>query len=135
MSAGAKKVWSSLVREMANSGVLRPVDAYALAQLCEDQALLDELRRGVAARAAEITRKAKAANRPIPGGAMVALSGTVEGRRMIATMRELAAQLIAQRREFGLTPASNSRVEVGDTDGRGKTAGPRMDAIEALLCG
>ena len=44
---------------------------------------------------------------------MVHLSRAVEGRRTLSTIRELAAQIIVQRREFGLTPASNSRVTAG----------------------
>ena len=47
MSAGARKIWDTLVSEMAASGVLRTVNALALMQLCEDQAMLDTLRRWV----------------------------------------------------------------------------------------
>ena len=54
MSAGARKIWDMLVGEMAASGVLRPVDALALAQLCEDQAMLDTLRKGMDQMAREL---------------------------------------------------------------------------------
>ena len=51
MSPAAKRIWMQLVSQMLNLGVLRTVDSFALAQLCEDQALLDDLRRGMQAMA------------------------------------------------------------------------------------
>lgn len=129
MSAPARKVWDGLVGEMAPSGVLRLVDALALAQLCEDQAMLDELRKGLAALAAEIGKKAKKEKRPLPGGAMVAITRTNEGRRTIRTIRELASQVIIQRREFGLTPSSSSRVNAS------AAGGEVFDPLERALCG
>jgi len=129
MSASARRVWDGLIVEMAPTGVLRTVDALALAQLCEDQAMLDELRAGLEKMKREITRKAKADKRSLPGGALIALSRTIEGRRTLATIRELSSQIIVQRREFGLTPASNGRVQ---TSGSGFEP---MDALESKLCG
>lgn len=70
MSAGARKQWDALVGEMANSGVLRRVDGGALAMLCEDLAMLDTLRKGLAALASEITRKAKEKKQQISGNAL-----------------------------------------------------------------
>lgn len=128
MSLAAKKIWLSLVSQMLPSGVLRVVDAFALAQLCEDQAMLDNLRRGMEAMAQELSKQAKAKKQMLPGGPMVALSRTVEGRRTLSTIREVSAQIILQRREFGLTPASNSRVH-------GAGPGTPMDPLEAALCG
>lgn len=127
MSAAAKRVWDGLVSEMAPSGVLRRVDGYALAQLCEDQAYLDELRTGLAKMTRELQKKARKEKKSLPGNAAVAITRTSEGRRTIATIRELSGQIILQRREFGLTPASNSRVEA--TYGT-----PSMSPIEAALC-
>ena len=74
MSAGARKQWADLVGEMATSGVLRRVDAGALAMLCEDLTMLDTLRKGLAAQASEITRKAKEKNQQISGRSPVTLS-------------------------------------------------------------
>jgi hypothetical protein len=44
---------------MARSGVLRRVDGGALEMLCEDLAMLDTLRKGLAAQAREITQKGR----------------------------------------------------------------------------
>jgi phage terminase small subunit len=129
MSAGARKVWDTLVSEMAESRVLRPVDGMALVQLCEDQAMLDTLRKGMAEMTREISKKAKEKKMDLPGGALIQLSRTIEGRRTLSTIRELSGQIIVQRREFGLTPASNSRVQTL-TSGSGL-----MDPLEQALCG
>lgn len=131
MSAAARRVWDVLVPEMAASGVLRTVDGLALAQLCEDQAALDEMRRGLQALTKELAKSAKKQKKALPGGPLVSLARTTDGRRLLGGMRELAAQIIVQRREFGLTPASNSRVETAG--GAGGSA--RMDPLEAALCG
>jgi phage terminase small subunit len=130
MSGRARKVWDDLVREMAASQVLRTVDALALVQLCEDQAMLDELRKGTAEMTKAIASTAKEKGVALPGGALVQLSRTIEGRRTLATIRELSIQVIVQRREFGLTPASNSRVEATGGAGFGY-----MDPLEKALCG
>jgi phage terminase small subunit len=127
MSAGARRVWDDLVAEMASSGVLRLVDAGALAMLCEDTAMLETLRKGLAEMASEINKQAKKQGKSVVGGPMVHLSRTIEGRRTLATIRELTAQVIVQRREFGLTPGSNSRV-AGSATGT-------IDPLEAALCG
>lgn len=130
MSAGARLAWNDLVTQMAPSGVLRLVDAGALSTLCEDIAMLEILRRGLAEMAREVAAQAKKQGKSLVGGPMVHLSRTIEGRRTLATIRELSAQVIVQRREFGLTPASNSRVEAAGGIGRGF-----MDPLEAALCG
>ena len=131
MSAGARKVWNGLISEMTGSGVLRLVDAGALAMLCEDIALLATLRRGLQEMANEIRNQAKAQGKKVPGGAMVHLSRTIEGRRTLSTIAELAIRVNMQRREFGLTPASNSRVEANG----GGVGGGFMDPLESALCG
>jgi phage terminase small subunit len=130
MTAGGRKIWDTLVSEMAASGVLRPVDALALAQLCEDQAMLDSLRRGMAEMTRELAKKAKIKKLELSGGPLVHLSRTIEGRRTLSTIRELSAQIIVQRREFGLTPASNGRVQTACGDGSFL-----MDPLEKALCG
>jgi hypothetical protein len=130
MSAGARKIWDDLVNEMAASGVLRTVDAMALQQLCEDQAMLNELRKGLAAMTREIATKAREKKLELPGGPLVQLTRTIEGRRTLRSIRELSVQIIVQRREFGLTPASNSRVEA-----TGVGPGPGfIDPLERALC-
>jgi phage terminase small subunit len=129
MSAGARKQWNELVGEMANAGILRRVDGGALAMLCEDAEMLHMLRTGLAAQAREITKKAKDKKQQITGNALTALSRTTEGRRTLTSIRELAAQIIIQRREFGLTPSSSARVQA---------SGPGaqfIDPLERALCG
>jgi phage terminase small subunit len=130
MSAGGRKIWDMLVGEMAASGVLRTVDALALMQLCEDQATMDTLRKGMAEMTREISRKAKEKKMDLPGGALIQLSRTIEGRRTLSTIREMSAQIIVQRREFGLTPASNGRVQTAA--GAGASF---IDPLEQALCG
>jgi phage terminase small subunit len=127
LSPGARRAWDALVAEMAPSGVLRLVDAGALAMLCEDIAMLETMRKGLAEMAREIAKQAKKQGKSVVGGPLVHLSRTIEGRRTLSTIRELSAQIIVQRREFGLTPASNSRVAAG--------AGGTIDPLEAALCG
>ncbi len=95
--------------------------------LCEDIAMLETLRKGLEQMAREIAKQAKKQGKSVVGGPMVHLSRTIEGRRTLATIRELTAQVIVQRREFGLTPASNSRVA--------GTASGLIDPLEAALCG
>ena len=129
MSAGARKVWDQLVSEMAPSGVLRTVDGLALRQLCEDEQMLESLRQGMFQMTREIVKKAKEQKKELPGGALIQLSRTIEGRRTLSTMRELSAQIIVQRREFGLTPASNGRVQTAP----GSFAS--LDPFEQALCG
>jgi phage terminase small subunit len=131
MSTGARKIWDELVGEMAPSCVLRTVDAFALAQLCEDQAMLNTLRKGLAEMSREIAKKAKEQKLELPGGPMIQLSRTTEGRRTLTTIKELSLQVIVQRREFGLTPASNSRVQGAG----GSAALGFMDPLERALCG
>jgi phage terminase small subunit len=129
MSAGARKQWDDLVGEMAVSGVLRRVDGGALAMLCEDLAMVATLRRGLAAQAREITHKASQKGQRITGNALTVLSRTTEGRRTLTTIRELSAQIIIQRREFGLTPSSSARVQAS---GEGAQF---VDPLERALCG
>jgi len=48
----------------------------------------------------------------------------------LSTIQELSARIIVQRREFGLTPASNGRVQTAGGAGSGF-----MDPLEKALCG
>ena len=89
-----------------------------------------DLRKGMAEMTREISKKAKEKKMELPGGPLIQLSRTIEGRRTLSTIRELSAQIIVQRREFGLTPASNGRVQ---TAGDGSSG--FMDPLEKALCG
>jgi P27 family predicted phage terminase small subunit len=120
LSPAARKIWRDLVREMSAVNLLRRVDAHALRQLCENQALLDQLHAGLSAHAESMASESWVKGNPLSGGPMVALLSTIAGRRIMSSIRELEAQLVTQRREFGLTPASRTRVST-------ITAGPAAD--------
>jgi P27 family predicted phage terminase small subunit len=128
MSAPAKKVWDELVDEMAGAAVLRRVDKRALWQLAEDEALLAEAYAGFRKTVSAIDRKAAAEGKELPGGPVMAALTMANGRLAMASIRDLAARVIVERREFGLTPSSRSRVEVVDQ-------GTAMDTLEMKLCG
>jgi phage terminase small subunit len=131
MSAGAKRVWDYLVVEMMTLGTLRRIDGYALAQLCEDEAMLQDLREGLAAKMRDMTAQAKKDKKPLSGNAAVEFSLTTAGRRVHRSIREAAAQIIVQRREFGLTPSSSGRVEaIGLPDAVRRVTDP----LEMKLC-
>jgi hypothetical protein len=91
--------------------------------------MLHMLRTGLAAQTREITKKAKDKKQQITGNALTALSRTTEGRRTLTSIRELTAQIIIQRREFGLTPSSSSRVQASGPGGQ------FIDPLERALCG
>lgn len=129
LSPAARKIWDRLIQEMRNSGVLRPVDWMALGSLCEDQATLDELRSQLAAVTTHLKKQAKENGKVIVGGPLVQMAQTASGRRIISVIRELTTSLIVQRREFGLTPASNSRIEAFGA------GGAPLTEIEDQLCG
>jgi P27 family predicted phage terminase small subunit len=129
LSTRGKKVWDELVDEMAGAAILRRVDQRALAQLSEDEALLDEAYSGVWQMVDALKAKAKAEGKSLPGGPLLALLSMTSGRLAMASVRDLAARVIIERREFGLTPSSRSRVETVEGG-----AGP-MDALELKLCG
>jgi hypothetical protein len=116
---------------MAPSRVLRAVDACVLTQLREDQSMLDLRRRGLNTMARELAMQAAKQNKALPGDPMIQLSRTIEGRRTLATIRELSSQVIVQRREFGLTLASNGRVQAME----GISSRGSMDVFEQALCG
>jgi hypothetical protein len=59
-------------------------------------------------------------------GPVAALLTMPQGRFALAAIRDLASRLIAARREFGLTPASRTRVDCGG-------AAPAWDAIDEAL--
>jgi phage terminase small subunit len=50
------------------------------------------------------------------------------GRLAMSSIRDLGARVILERREFGLTPASRSRIAMASMEGD-------LDPIEAALCG
>jgi Phage terminase, small subunit len=128
MSAPAKRIWDDLVDEMAGAAVLGRVESRALWQLAEDEALLEHVYSGLWKMARMLRNQAAKEGKELPAGEIMALLGMKSGRLVMATIRDLAARVIVERREFGLTPSSRSRVEVVDQ-------GTAMDTLEMKLCG
>lgn len=128
MSRPAKAIWDELVGEMAAANILRAVDQRALWQLAEDEALLADAYAGIWKTARAIHTKAKSEGRELPGGPLFALLGMSNGRLAMSTINNLAARVIIERREFGLTPSSRTRITAAAGD-------ESMDALEAALCG
>ena len=127
MSRQAKQVWNELISEMQPAGVLRTTDGRALWHLAEDEALLTEAYAGLRRMVSALEEKAKREGKELPGGPLFGLLGLTSGRLALAAIRDLGARLIIQRREFGLTPSSRTRVS-GSSEGS-------MDALEQKLCG
>jgi phage terminase small subunit len=127
MSRPAQRVWEELVVEMAPANVLRSVDQRALWQLAEDEALLSEAYAGLWRMIRAVEDKAKKEGKELPGGALFALVSMTSGRLAMNAIRDLAARVLIERREFGLTPSSRTRIS---TAGDGS-----MDALEMKLCG
>jgi phage terminase small subunit len=114
MSTPARRIWDELVDEMAPVSMLRRVDRRALWQLAEDEALIAEAYAGIWKMTRVLKKKAAAEKQELPAGALFSLLGMKQGRLAMAAIRDLAARVIIERREFGLTPSSRSRVPAGD---------------------
>ena len=127
MSRQAQRVWEELVIEMAPANVLRSVDQRALWQLSEDEALLLEAYDGLWKMISAVQQKAKKEGKDLPGGALFALISMTSGRLAMNTIRDLGSRVLIERREFGLTPSSRTRIS---TPGEGS-----MDSLEMKLCG
>jgi phage terminase small subunit len=130
MSAAARPFWDELIAEMASAAILRRVDKRALAHLAEDEALLACAYEGIWSMARDIKRAAKAQGKRITRSeTMVLLLTNAKGRMAMSAVGHLAGRVIIERREFGLTPSSRTRIDT--TAGEG---GP-VDALELKLCG
>jgi phage terminase small subunit len=128
MSVGARRLWNELVDEMAGAAVLRRVDKQALWQLAEDEWLLKRSYEGIEEMLRQIEQKAKAEGKKLPGGAVLYFLSMQHGRLAMAAVRDLATRVIIQRREFGLTPSSRSRISTANEAGA-------VDSLELKLCG
>lgn len=109
MSKAAAHIWDRLTEQL-DPLTLRLADESALRLLCEGEAQILEMYEGLRERAEELKAEAKKENRQLPGGAMFALVSTKEGAAAMRGLRALERNVITQRREFGLTPASRTRV-------------------------
>lgn len=133
MTVSARRVWDEYLTQLAPLGILRRVDGFALRRLCEDVALLQELQGGMRKLARCNTREAKKEKRAIPGGAMIELTMSPEGRRLSATINALASRIKRDELQFGLTPVASTRLENIVVPIMSTAAG--MDPVEAALCG
>jgi len=130
MSRQARAVWDELVGEMQYTGLLCHVDQRALWQLAEDEAILSEVYSGIWQMVAALEKKAREEKKKIPGGALFAILNMTSGRLAMSAIRSLANRVIIERREFGLTPSSRSRIESNPDGARGI-----VDPLELKLCG
>jgi P27 family predicted phage terminase small subunit len=128
MSAGARRVWDELVNEMAGAAVLRRVDRRALWQLAEDEALIAEAYEGLWKMVGALKKKAADEGKTLPAGALMSLLTMSNGKSAMRAIRDLSMRLILERREFGLTPSSRSRIETAVEAGA-------IDSLELKLCG
>jgi phage terminase small subunit len=138
-SAGARKIWDELSVEMMGARVLRKVDKRALWQLCEDEAILEEIYAGLWRRVRQLQHERRqavelaAASSPVsvPADPLMAmvdhLSGS-EGKRVMVALNRLAERVMNERREFGLTPSSRTRINTAFQD-------VAADNLELNLCG
>jgi P27 family predicted phage terminase small subunit len=128
ISKRASPIWDELVDQMAPAAILRRVDRMALWQLCEDEAILANAYEGIWSMANAIKREAKAQGKRLDQGEIMALLSMKNGRMAMSAVGHLAARVIIERREFGLTPSSRSRIDAAADGGA-------MDALEMKLCG
>ena len=126
MSFGARNIWNEIVNSIGGDRVLTKADKRALWQLSVDEWFLKQSYDGIEEMLRQIQKKAESDGKDLPAGPMLALLTMPNGRLAMAAIRDLASRVIIERREFGLTPSSRSRIEV---------APGAADSIELKLCG
>jgi phage terminase small subunit len=138
MSPGATRIWDDLIGDMASAYILRSVDQRAFWHLCEDEALIEEAYAGIWKMVRAVKKKAKEEGRELPAGAVMSMLSMTSGRMAMSAIRDLSVRAVIQRREFGLTPSSRSRVaalEDANFGGGTSGGGPANDPLERKLCG
>src|SRR5215831_11090439 len=110
LAANAKRIWDRLIEDM-DPLVIRRTDREALATLCRDEARLIMANEAFD----ELCEK---------NGGFTGALATPEGKHLWRAIRDQTTSLVAQRREFGLTPSSRSRVAGGN-----EPAGTIDDAV------
>lgn len=113
LSASAKCIWDRLIEDM-DPLILRRADKDALATLCEDEARLAEAHAEFERLREKLKLEAKQESRKLVGGGLAEALTSKEGKAIFRSIREYTKSLIVQRREFGLTPASRTRVMAGE---------------------
>ena len=85
--------------------ILRQTDQDALAALCEDEALLAQSYAGLWKMAKTIEKEVAVEKKTLVAGPVAGLLTLPQGRFALSAIRDIAQRLIAERREFGLTPS------------------------------
>ena len=113
LSASARREWRYIVAELLKLGTLTVVDGKALAAYCETFALWEQARKEIKANGLTFQTK-MVINRKQPDGTVVqeeVLLG-IKRNPAVAIAFEALRSMKAFLVEFGLTPASRSRLHV-----------------------
>jgi phage terminase small subunit len=137
-SAGARKVWEELLPELVGSRVLRKVDKRALWQLCEDEAIIEDLYAGLWRKVRRLQHERRVAAEssaasPLPEAldpalSMLDLLSGADGKRAMVALNRLSERVMNERREFGLTPSARTRINLALQE-------TPLDNLELNLCG
>ena len=109
----ARKEWKRLCPILERMRVLSEADGIALANLCVDYSILQQAQESLA-KTGLLSKTAK--------------TGMIHQSPLLNIIAVTTDRVTRGLREFGLTPASRTRLSISSTDSS-------MDAIEAALCG
>jgi P27 family predicted phage terminase small subunit len=118
LDALARKEWKRLTPLLLSMRVLSEADGLALANLCMTYSTLVQAQR-------LMLKAAKGSASPL---LMKTPSGYIQQSPLLGIINSQMAALTVQLREFGLSPASRTRVQTLMADGG-------IDRLEQLLCG
>lgn len=113
----AKNEWRRLARIMSRMGVLTLVDKAAFANYCQAYARWKEAEEYISQNGPTVTTS----------------SGYVQQIPQVNIALSYSKLMTKIASEFGLTPASRSRIIAGETGGIGKVTGKKKDAMDELL--
>lgn len=108
----AKKEWKRLCPMLERLGVLSEADGIALANLCNDYSILQQAQESLT-KAGLLTKTQR--------------TGAIHQSPLLNIIAVTTDRVTRALREFGLTPASRTRVSATGESG--------MDSLEAKLCG
>lgn len=115
LDAIARKEWKRLCPMLLRLLVLTEADGIALANLCVDYSILQQAQESLA-KTGLLSKTAK--------------TGMIHQSPLLNIIAVTTDRVTRGLREFGLTPASRTRISVAPSIG-----GRRLDAIEIALCG